>query len=373
MNEEYVDEIKMAVENLKNMKYLKYIKDKLSKYRYICIFGLGNVGKELHEELLKRNIQVDFFCDNNYEKVGSIYKNTKCISVDELIKIKEETLVLIATVYYKEIYEQLNLMEVPNIDRFFANKLILEEKISRKDISKIYENINALMNILSDDISKRIVLRLIEEWGKDSYIHGQIDDIHYKDQYFPKDLVELSNEEIFVDAGAYIGDTIDDFLIKTKYQFQKIYSFELNKDIYLNLEENIKKYDKKISQKIYPFNIGISDKNQNCAYNDLGAGSSIDDKGQCNSKTIRLDDILNRARVTFIKMDIEGSELEALKGSYEIINNWRPNLAISIYHKMEDMWDIPLYLNSLNLGYKIYIRHHTDCLTETVCYAIRDK
>lgn len=371
MNEEYLSKIKVAVENVKNMNYLNYIKDRMSKYKHSCIFGLGNVGKELHEELLKRDIQVDFFCDNNHEKVGTIYKNTKCISVEELLKVKNETLVLISTVYYKDIYIQLKSIGVSNIDRFFANKLTLEDEISRNDVSEIYEKIKGLMAILSDDISRKIVFRVIEEWGKDRYIHGQIDDIHYADQYFPKDLIKLSNEEIFVDAGAYIGDTIDDFLKKTKYQFQKIYSFELNKDIYLNLEENIKKYDKNISQKIYLFNIGISNKNQNCSYNDFGAGSSIDDKGHCDSEIARLDDILERNKVTFIKMDIEGSELDALKGAYDIINNWKPNLAISIYHKMEDLWKIPMYLNSLNLGYKIYIRHHTDYLTETVCYAIR--
>lgn len=76
-------------------------------------------------------------------------------------------------------------------------------------------------------------------------------------------------------------------------------------------------------------------------------------------------------RVTTIKMDIEGSELEALKGARETIRRDKPKLAICIYHKTEDLWEIPLYIKSLIPEYRFYIRHHGPSgLYDSVLYAV---
>ncbi len=84
----------------------------------------------------------------------------------------------------------------------------------------------------------------------------------------------------------------------------------------------------------------------------------------------KLDDVLKGERVTFIKMDIEGSELAALKGAANTIRSQKPKLAICIYHSPQDMLNIPIYIKSLVPEYKIYIRHYTDMMLETVCYAV---
>lgn len=83
-----------------------------------------------------------------------------------------------------------------------------------------------------------------------------------------------------------------------------------------------------------------------------------------------LDHLLGDERVTYIKMDIEGAELNALKGGANIIEKYKPKLAISLYHKAEDIYEIPLYLKSLVPEYKFYIRHYTDLWEETVLYAV---
>ena len=78
-------------------------------------------------------------------------------------------------------------------------------------------------------------------------------------------------------------------------------------------------------------------------------------------------------RVDFVKMDIEGSELAALQGAEKTIRQFKPKLAISIYHKFGDFFEIPLYLQSLNLGYRFYLGHYTIYTEETVLYAVADK
>ena len=104
---------------------------------------------------------------------------------------------------------------------------------------------------------------------------------------------------------------------------------------------------------------------------DKGTASCVSDDGDARCDAVALDDILqDEERVSFIKMDVEGCELAALKGGEGIIRRDRPKLAICIYHKLEDLWEIPLYIHSLYDGYRIYVRNYEDQLYEIVCYAI---
>jgi len=90
------------------------------------------------------------------------------------------------------------------------------------------------------------------------------------------------------------------------------------------------------------------------------------------ARTLRIDDLIASGdfpRIDLIKLDIEGAELEALKGSESVLRNFKPKLAITIYHKFEDFWTIPQFLDGLNLGYRFYIRHFTIHSEETVLFA----
>ena len=96
----------------------------------------------------------------------------------------------------------------------------------------------------------------------------------------------------------------------------------------------------------------------------------MSETGETEVQARRLDDVLAGRKVTFIKMDIEGSEMAALRGAERIIREQRPRLAISIYHKPEDMWEIPSYILQCHPDYKLYVRHYSISDTETVLYAI---
>lgn len=99
------------------------------------------------------------------------------------------------------------------------------------------------------------------------------------------------------------------------------------------------------------------------------AGSHAAAEGEVVVKGISLDEIVKDEKVSYIKMDIEGSELNALKGAKNVIKRDRPRLAICIYHKPEDILELPLYILDLVPEYKFYIRHYCSCMWETVLYA----
>jgi FkbM family methyltransferase len=113
-------------------------------------------------------------------------------------------------------------------------------------------------------------------------------------------------------------------------------------------------------------------------YVDWGPGSRVSADparypGANRCTTVSIDDVAGArrlARVDFIKMDIEGAELDALKGAERSLRAYRPRLAISLYHQLSDFITIPRYLESLGLGYRYYLDHHTIYLNETVMFAL---
>ncbi|MDD5010593.1 MAG: FkbM family methyltransferase [Phycisphaerae bacterium] len=97
--------------------------------------------------------------------------------------------------------------------------------------------------------------------------------------------------------------------------------------------------------------------------------SSVCKNGSDVVQCVALDDCLNRYKPTLIKMDIEGSELEALKGAERIITSQNPQLAISVYHTPEHLWKIPLFIKKIVPNYKCFLRSHGANGYDTVFYS----
>ena len=245
----------------------------------------------------------------------------------------------------------------------------------------------AVWEILSDDISKELLLeRLIEifyhlELPTHSYISTPqsfippefqvnkipLGDFYNKQHYFPEDIIHLSDNECFVDGGAYIGDTIEAFIKLNHNHFEKVYAFELEPDNYEKCRSYFEKDDR---IEVFPYGISDREKNVFISINGNDQEHRISSKGNIVSRAVTIDEKLNGKRITFIKMDIEGEEMAALEGGKKIIKTQQPTLAISAYHKASDIFDIPLWIKSVCSDYKIYFRHHGDnCLFDTVCYA----
>jgi FkbM family methyltransferase len=212
-------------------------------------------------------------------------------------------------------------------------------------------------------------------------------------QYFLKEIILLKNE-CFLDCGAYIGDTIQTFLQESNYEFDSIFSFEPNIANYNLCIDSLLQYEPNIREKIKVFNYGLGLKesvlyfpktpNPGCGglsekitppfFCHIMVNSAdipINSFEKCDIKNI--NDVLTQeelTKISFVKMDIEGNELDVLKSLEDIIKQNKPNLAICVYHKAHDFFEIPLYIKSLVPEYKIYLRHHSNSEWETVCYAV---
>jgi len=354
------------------------IKKEIKSSKYVCVFGIGAISYPIISSINNfTDINIDFLSDNDQTKWGKTYHNDlKCISPAELEKYKDDISILITTQHYKKIYHQLLKRGFQKIFAVTEYRLLNEGYFKNKqNLKKIKKNVLKVMDILEDERSREIMVTLIKNWFDFNVDEVGYEEIFINDQYYPAGIIKLTDNESFVDVGAYNGDTVFDFLKRTNNNFDSIFAFELDNKNFKEMELAVDKLGINLKQKIKLYNSGLLDEEKNVYYETGGSGMqstfiNVINTASDSGKTVRLSDVLKNEKVTFIKMDIEGSEPKALLGAEEIIIKQKPKLAICVYHKPEHLWEIPLYLKKIVPKYKIFFRHHTPLEYETVCYAV---
>lgn len=190
--------------------------------------------------------------------------------------------------------------------------------------------------------------------------------------YFPPDLFALNDDEVFVDCGGYIGDTVRSFLQRTGGRFQKLFVFEPDPSNFQKLTELVASLPPETARRIRPSNLAVGSRSELLHFDAQGAASSsVSHSGGLVIQSEPLDSILAGESPTYVKMDIEGAEIEALKGAAKQFRKHQPILAISAYHRQDHLWNIPLMIHSLSKNYQYYIRRHSpQVLDDLVLYAI---
>lgn len=212
-----------------------------------------------------------------------------------------------------------------------------------------------LYNELADYRSKKVFLGIIRFWitfdydEKNSIVENNFSD------YYDLDLVKCDENEVFVDLGAFNGDSIKSF-IHTYGMYKHIYAYEITTSTVEELKKNLISYSNiTIRQK------GVGDKKGEMFIKDNNVfGEScnlVSSNGDRGIEIVSIDEDI-KEKITFIKMDIEGSEQAAIEGCKNHIINEHPKLAICTYHKIEDIWKIPKRIKEMNPDYKLYMRYN---------------
>ncbi len=332
----------------------------------IVLYGAGYCGHETLTLMRRRGINVKAVCDDG--RSGQELDGKRISSISE-IKPKENLRIYVTAgfnVKMKEKLAELGLLPYcQNIDFGRYD----EEKENYEYFGKHIDEIDRVYQLLSDDRSKEIYKKLVQyRICRDIRIlDGCKDD---SPQYFP-DTPDLrryidGDKHIFLDLGAYDGDSIMSFINYTG-GYERIIAVEASKINYEKLIQNCKNL-----LNIRCINIGISDKHQLLPFAISDAKNSfVSENGKSFLETDSIDNILNGEKVTFIKMDIEGSEYDALKGAKETIIHNKPILAVSMYHLVDDLWRLLLQIEkTIPDLYEYYIRHYSPTVIETVLYAI---
>jgi len=335
------------------------------------IYGAGKGGAITYEHLVENGIEVIAFIDDF--KSGE-YFGKPIIKLEDLNKYKADAYFIGTAESLKKIKDwaeklsrfvdmgKIMVSNVPGCDRFGNRTLgimfspphdiklytdIFEDNDFKRELITHFDEIKAISQkfIPSEDIYK-----LLNMYSK--YVVNT-----YEEEYaYPDINFDVEEGDVVFDCGAnsskdaYINCL---YFAKKAGKNGKVYAFEPIPRIYNELLEDVKGFEN-----IIPVNKGVSDRRQTVYFKDLRGSSRIDTAGDIEVELISIDEFVkehNIPKVDFIKMDIEGAELDALKGAINTIKTFKPKLAICIYHKPEHSYEIPTFIKSIVPEYKIWL------------------
>lgn len=335
----------------------------------IAVFGAGSLGERAVGWLNAKSIYPQFIVDNDKNKQGQELAGLPILSPEQLKQVyNEELLVVIASSWARDIAWQLREHGCYNyidLNRFLGFEKHFDQELMESNTDQWIK----VSRKLQDAKSKEILEGIIKyRWT--------CDPIFSKESDFPQYLhpvVKPMPGDCIIDAGAWRGDTASLFTEETKGKC-KIYALEPEVDNYQILQEVVN--EKGLRDVVIPRNCGASDKNQRVYFdvNKLSSGAyevAAYDTG-VYIEVMSIDDIATQENIvpSLIKMDIEGSEYDALCGAAHTIAVHKPKLQICVYHKWDDIWRLMDKIIELNPEYQFYLGHHIGGITETVLYAI---
>lgn len=328
--------------------------------KQVWIWGTGHT-TNIYLQGLKRmkNLTICGFCDNNQAKWGC-GANWKVISPDELYKIKNVFVVISS--WQKTVCESVKKqLDEHNIESMPIDEFIF--KMYRLSVMECYDSFYDQES--RDTYAHLIHKRVNVDMPEDKFVSDK--------QYFLLRAFRRYGKAVFVDCGAYVGDSIERFIWNMP-SFEKIYGFEPDKGNFKAMQkrcDRLKQEWNLSDGKIELHNVAVGAKNEVQPFSATSSMGSVilqEQIGNEVTNVVALDDILHE-KYTFLKADIESYEYDMLLGAEKSIKKWQPNLAISIYHNAIDMISILPLVKKINPTYKFAVRHHSVTYDETVLYA----
>ena len=354
-------------------------KDKIEGY---LLFGSGGLGRRTLTGLRKLGIEPHGFVDNNASIWNTTVDALNVFSPQDAVR-KFPNHVFILTIWsdaighpFEEVQAQLNELNKVKVVSFIFlywkyPEVFLpyfEIDLPHKTLKQAYIIKSAFL-LWDDDAScaefmAQVRLRLYgDSKGLPPPTIGK--------QYFPVDLFKINPDEVFIDCGAFDGDTFREFLLKSHEEFSRYIAYEPDPDNCRKFKEYLSLLSNSIAGKVSVFQVAVSNQKKTISFEAIGSLQSvIKDDGNISVNCISLDEDLTSVMPTYIKMDAEGAEPEIILGATQLILKHFPILAISVYHQFDHLWKLPLMVNAINPDYKFYLRPHCKAGWDLVCYSV---
>jgi FkbM family methyltransferase len=348
----------------------------------IVLFGAGNLGRRTLSVLRTAGIEPIAFVDNNDSLWDKTLEGIPVLSPAKGVTRYGNSAMFVVTIWRGEgserMAERVQQMHqlgcetvVPFLPLYwkYADSLLphylhdLPHRVHAQG-----DRVRKALSLMADDASRQEFIaqmrfRLLGDFDSlPSPVQGDV--------YFREDLFRLRADETLIDCGAFDGDTLDMFLERTAHLFTAAVAFEPDPANYAKLATRVGSMPRKTRDRIAIHQLATGEKNARVLM-DAGNGvSSTIGNGDCEVECVTLDSALAGMPVTFIKMDIEGSEIDTLAGARELIRKNTPILAVCVYHRQSDLWNIPVIIHDLSPDYSFYLRPHLLEGWDLVCYAV---
>ncbi len=349
--------------------------------RQVVLFGAGTLGRSALPLLSEIGAHTLAFTDNNPAVWGTRVENIPVLSPQQAAALYGGSALFLVTIWndhhwFSETHAQLSALGCTLISTYaplfwrfphrFMQLLLLNEPPHR-----VYKEANAVLEaeqIWADEksldayranIRWRAVGDALELPGRPA-----------ENTYFPRDLFALNESDSVLDCGAFDGDTMRQALACTQSRIGAIHAVEADKVSFTRLQEFVADLAIELQRHIhlYPYAVGLER-----GFVHFECNGTLTSKA--SNKGIRvevapIDELFADTHLTFIKMDIEGAEYDALLGACKVIQRDQPILAICVYHTQNDIWRIPLLVREMLPNYRLFLRSYEGDGFQTVMYAI---
>ena len=342
----------------------------------VVLFGTGYLGRHALQDLAGLPFRVLAYVDNNPALWGTKLDGLEIVSPDDgAARFGSDVLWLITIYTNSRVIEQCESLGVPWVTCAELSWILPEphpqsfafgspERLA--DASRAIEKAASIWADADSEAEYRSQVR----WRFLLDYEALRAPRPTAELYFPSDLIRSRADEVFVDCGAFTGDTIDAFVAAREGQFDQIVAVEPDPLNCAVMRQRVAAWSgsKRDRVRIAPVAVGAS--RGRLSFHVTGTAGSRVGSGEETVDVAPLDEILADSPPTYIKFDVEGAERDALIGGSKTISANSPVLAVCLYHRPEDLWDLPLLVQSLQSDYRLYVRRYSDERWETVLYAV---
>jgi FkbM family methyltransferase len=354
--------------------------------RSIVLFGAGSIGRLTLSGLRKAGVEPVAFADNNPQLWGKSVDDVAVFSLPDAVQRFDRTAAFVCAIWrpygtetmddlIADLHAAACTVAVPFALLFWKYPEVFAPWYAFDLPHKVLEaadEIRRACRIWGDDESRREFLAQIR-WRTHLDFGGLPRPVTHE-TYLPDDLFEILGDEVFIDCGAFDGDTIRSFVKRRGESFGFIESFEPDPANFKLLERDVARLPEPIHRKVRVHPNAVGARTETVHFTAQGDEASCvgngNGTGTVEVACVDLDHFLAGSVPTYIKMDIEGYESEGLEGASQIIRRHAPALAICVYHRQDHVWRLPLQMRALSDEYSLFLRPHLLATWDLVCYAV---
>ena len=342
----------------------------------VVLFGAGDMAWYVLEYLRQQGIEPVCVCDNDARKQGTTFLGLPVCSYAGLSQhlggnARYNVVVTVGPGAKGGVTDQLTAAGEVNPVWYLHGYELCGEKLTRDYVERHAAEFEEAYSLLADEASRRVLVNVLN-----ARLSGDVElfrEVRTAPQHFDGDVVSLTDHEVLLDVGAFTGDGIAAFVERTQARYDAIIAVEPD---HHTADLLLARLAKDGIERVEVHDKGAWCERGRLQFQEGRAGSSrlcqsregVD--GGASIPVDTVDNILQGRRVSYISMDIEGAEHNALLGAEETLRRWKPQVAVCAYHRREDLYDLPLLLRSFVPEYRFFLRHYTHDQTETVLYAL---